>query len=324
MRFTSETEFVQKLQQLARSHTPGLLAGIGDDAALFESTPGYSWCITTDLLIEGVHFNLSIDTPDSVGHKALAAGLSDLAAMGATPRFALVSIAVPRAVARAFLPAFFRGLLRLARRYNVALIGGDTSRAIRGIFLDVVALGSVRKNHAIRRSGATAGDAVFVTGQLGKSAYGLELLQKKRVLRSRVEKLAVQSHLYPAPRTGMGIELSARKIPSAMIDISDGLSTDLSHLCDESGVGAEIFLGKIPLLEDRRRSKRLQQALSGGEDYELLFTVPPENWSKLKTLTDRASIHEIGRIVPKERGVRGIEAGGIGHPLAPSGWDHFR
>lgn len=323
-RFSSEAEFIARIRRLARGRPSALVEGIGDDAAVFQPRESERWCITTDLLVEGVHFDLHFDTAHSLGHKSLASGLSDIAAMGAIPRYALVSIAVPRRRASKFLEPFYQGLLGLARSHNVTLIGGDTSRSGDSIFVDVIVLGNTQARHEILRRGARTGDRIFVTGELGKAALGLQLLKSKKSKFNLGEKLAIQSHRFPSPRLEVGIWLGKGRRASSMIDVSDGLSTDLCHLCDESGVGAKIFEDRVPLFEKGQARASLDHALSGGEDYELLFTVRPE---KLKTFAPELAgvpLREMGEIVPRSEGITLIRRNGTMRPLRPTGWDHFR
>ncbi|MBZ5534379.1 MAG: thiamine-phosphate kinase [Acidobacteriia bacterium] len=324
MKFKSEQEFITRIQRLAQRRSDGLVRGIGDDAAVIESSRGLRWCLTTDLLIEGIHFDLRHDSPHSVGHKSLAAGLSDVAAMGATPRFALISIAVPSSRAHTFLPCYYRGFMELADRHQVALMGGDTSRARSQIFIDVIVVGSVRAGREILRSGARAGDHIFVTGALGKAALGLDLLRRGKSPSEGMERLAVASHLYPTPRTGVGVQLCKAHIATSMIDISDGLSTDLNHLCRESAVGARVYETRFPLLGEGLSKRRLRYALTGGEDYELLFTVRSNRVAELREEIGGVPVSDIGRIVPRSKGVRIVRANGTIESLTPAGWDHFR
>ena len=312
------------VRKMAQRHAQGLVHGIGDDAAVIRALPGKRWCITTDLLLEGIHFDLRYDSPFSVGHKSLAAGLSDLASMGANPRFVLVSVAVPIRRAKEFLAPFLRGMLKMADRHGVTLIGGDTSRAQQKVFIDVIVLGSVPAGREILRSGARQGDFIYVTGTLGKAALGLQLLKKRDVVMNRAEKRAVGSHRTPIPRCSVGARLSKRLLATAMIDVSDGLSTDLFHLCEESRVGARIFEEQIPLPDVCDPCTELKWALSGGEDYELLFTVSPRAAQSLKSSIAGVPIHQIGVIVPRKGGVKLVGRNGKTQSLFPTGWDHFR
>jgi thiamine-monophosphate kinase len=324
MKFKSEQEFIAQVQRLAQRRSDGLVHGIGDDAAIIESRPGLRWCLTSDLLLEGIHFDLRFDSPQSVGHKSLAAGLSDLAAMGAIPRFALISIAVPSSRAHAFLPRFYRGFLKLADRHRVTLMGGDTSRAGREIFIDVIVVGWVKAGREILRSGARVGDHVFVTGTIGKAALGLDLLRRGKSPLTGIERQAVASHRSPTPRTEAGIRLCGTRMAASMIDISDGLSTDLNHLCEESAAGARIYENRLPLPDAGHSRRMLKFALTGGEDYELLFTVRANKVAQLATEIGGVPVTEIGMIVSRSKGISIVRANGVVEPLTPAGWDHFR
>jgi len=301
-----------------------LKLGIGDDAALVEVARGHQAILTTDLSIEGVHFLPRLHPPRAVGHRALARALSDIAAMGGTPRFALVSLAISRRTSQAWLKNFYAGLLSLAARLGVTLIGGDTAVVPGGISVDVVGVGEVRK--ALRRSGARPGDQIFVSGKLGLSALGLRLLRSGRVGKTASEKEALFAHLYPQPRCALGRYLSERRLASACIDLSDGLSTDLAHLCAASGVGARIRAGRIPLADTpggSRRMDSLQTALSGGEDYELLFTVPRGKVAGIPRRHRGVTLHRIGEITRTQKVVL-LQTNGRAIPLVPAGHDHFR
>lgn len=324
MKFRTEAEFILKIRALAARRSAGLWHGMGDDAAVFEGETGTCWCITTDLLIEDTHFDLRFDTAPSVGHRSLAAGLSDIAAMGAIPRFALVSVAVPSREASRFLSGFYRGFLALGDRHHVTLIGGDTSRSSDRIYVDVIVLGEATKGHAVLRSGARPGDHIFVTGELGKAAVGLSLLKSGKTRHNRIQQQAIKSHCYPSPRSLLGAWLGRNRLPSAMIDVSDGLSTDLHHLCEESRVGARIFEDQIPVLGKKRSEEALANAFSGGEDYELLFAVRPDRMGKIRGRNFRVSIHRIGTIIPRRDGIVCVNSAGVERRLPMTGWDHFR
>ncbi|MDD5543749.1 MAG: thiamine-phosphate kinase [Acidobacteriia bacterium] len=323
MKFKSERDFIASLRRRVHRRPRRLIAGIGDDAAVLNMRSGEEWCITTDLLVEGIHFDLHYDSAHSVGHKSLTAGLSDIAAMGARARFALVSIAVPSSKAEPFLSGFYRGFLPLARKCGVTLIGGDTSRSERDCFVDVIVMGQSLQP-SIRRSGARVGDLIFVTGTLGQAAWGLHLLRNSPLAKTRAEKSAIQAHLHPTAQTEAGLWLGKNRLASAMIDVSDGLSTDLHHLCRESGVGARVEERKIPVAPMPSRKQALRYALTGGEDYQLLFTVHPANLHRVRGRISKLGLSEIGRIVSREAGVLLISPGGRSKKLPISGWDHFR
>jgi thiamine-monophosphate kinase len=284
---------------------------------------GEELVVTTDLSLENVHFRRDWHPPQSVGHRCLARGLSDLAAMGARPEAAFLSLALPPELTGSWLQGFLDGFMALAEHHRVPLAGGDTAKSPPGmqkrgglVVADIVLLGSVPKSRSLLRSGSRPGDVIYVTGSLGGSAAELLELERRP---ARGAATAGHPHLYPEPRLAAGRKLMRRGLATAAIDLSDGLSTDLAHLCQESGVSAEIDAESLPV--DARAS--LEQALHGGEDYELLFTARP------KTVVPRrlgeVSVHAIGRI--KKQGRKPLVE--ISHEgkrtvLAAAGWEHFR
>jgi len=280
----------------------GLVLGIGDDCAIYRPRGAREDLLfTTDLLLEDVHFRQATHPPEAAGHKALARGLSDIAAMGGTPRFCLVSLAVAASAGQRWITRFYDGLLRLAERTSTALAGGDLARASKTA-CDIVVCGAVPRGAALRRDGAHPGDAIYVSGRLGGSALGLE----------KGKGAAWKRHLRPEPRLGLGKFLRAQLHASAAMDLSDGLSIDLRRLARASGCEAAIEL------PPRFRGASIEQALHGGEDYELLFTVEP-----------RVNVPPTYENVPLTRiGVmRRGRAGEVylpGGRLAPLGYDHFR
>jgi thiamine-monophosphate kinase len=257
--------------------------------------------------------------------------------MGARPRWALLSLVIPRDVWESeFVFKFYDGLFNLADRYSVNLIGGDISRAPERIALDSIVIGECASGQAVLRSGSKPGDQIFVTGALGGAAAGLRLIEQGVRLNSEItEDAEVRSieelllcQLRPEPRVGWGLTLGNERLATAMIDISDGLSSDLNHLCEESAVGALIDAAAIPIRESlaklcgRRALDPLMLALHGGEDFELLFTVKPENISKLPRRVDGISVTRIGEIKPAQDGIR-ISEGPHVWDLEPGGWEHF-
>jgi thiamine-monophosphate kinase len=310
----------------------GLVAlGIGDDASLVRVAPGRELVLTADMLLEGVHFDFALHPAESAGHRALARSLSDVAAMGGTPRFALLSLAVSPRAGRAWAEAFYRGFFRLARRFRTTLVGGDTAVSLSRVFIDVAVAGEVERGHALRRSGARVGDAIFVSGQLGLAALGLRWLQRPRGLArrwlprppGRNLALALHKHLYPEPRCALGRFLSRRKLASAAIDLSDGLASDLARLCEASDVGATIDARLIPFPEvPMPPPEALRLALEGGEDYELLFTVPARQAKRIPAQYQGVPLTQIGIITrKKQRWLIGLD--GRAKPLAAAGYDHF-
>jgi thiamine-monophosphate kinase len=330
-----EFEFIRALKE--RAAAASSITGIGDDAAVVHPTSGKETIITTDLLVEDIDFRRTTMPPYLLGHKALAVSLSDIAAMGARPRWSLISIGVPSDVWETdFVDRFYSGLLELANRYDVQLIGGDTSRTEEKIVIDSIVLGECAVGRAVKRSGAQAGDQIFVTGSLGAAAAGLRLVERGAHLAEQhlddedSQKLdhVLLRHLRSEPRVGWGIVLGDEKLATAMIDISDGLSSDLNHLCSASSVGALIDSSLLPIdhqvveLCGRRALDPLQLALHGGEDFELLFTVRPSDVTRLPRKVDGTQITRIGEIRSNQDGVQ-IREGTRVWELNPGGWKHF-
>ncbi len=300
-----------------RARLPGI--GIGDDCAVVPLPRGHQALITTDFSLENIHFRRAWHPPESVGHRCLARGLSDIAAMGGEPLAAFLSLALPRNLPQNWVDRFLRGLLKLAGDFKVELAGGDTAESLSGILADIVVLGSVPKGRAVLRSGARPGDRIYVTGELGASAATLDLLSRGKKLR----RLDYARHFYPTPRIAVGRFLREKGLASAMIDLSDGLSTDLHHLCEESGVGAEIEADAIPRanLGKTGRGVDLRFALHGGEDYELLFTAPAGR--KVPSPIAGVAVRQIG-IVTRSRKIWLRERTGVRQGLAAQGWEHFK
>jgi len=296
-----EVEMVRRIRRWASlGHAASLVLGIGDDCAIFRPRGSpEDLLFTTDLLLEDVHFRRATHRAEEVGWKCLARGLSDVAAMGGEPRFCLVSLAVAGWADTRWVDGFYRGFLRLARREKTALAGGDLARAEKTA-CDIVVCGAVPRGRALRRDGARAGNAIYVSGRLGGSALGL----------AKGRGRAWRRHVRPEPRLALGRFLRRELHATAAMDLSDGLSLDLRRMCEASGLKAEIelppiFPGATP-----------EQALDGGEDYELLFTLPsnvapPREFEGLP----------LTRIGVMRRGKIGVELNG--NPLQASGWDHF-
>jgi thiamine-monophosphate kinase len=298
----SEADLLRRVQALVPGFAPTeLVLGIGDDCAIYRPRPGEDLLCTTDFLIEGVHFGRETHPSDAVGHKALARGLSDIAAMGGEPRFCLLSLALPKWVDDEWVESFYGGLLALAATHGVSLAGGDLARA-KHLTCDVVVCGAVPAGKALRRDGARAGDGIYVSGELGASALGLTTQRGG----------AWKRHLRPQPRLALGRFLRQRLPTTAAMDLSDGLSLDLARLCQASGVAADVTM------PPRYRGATIEQALHGGEDYELLFTVrgrsePPSEFEGLRL----TRIGEIRKGPPGEIMLNG-------RPLPSHGYDHFR
>lgn len=321
-----------------RSRHTGVRLGIGDDAAVIVPGRNTDLVVTCDAFLEGVHFLADRHPPDSVGYKSLARATSDIAAMGAMPRLFLLTLALPQDRTGQWLTGtsgFLQGMRRAARQLGVRLIGGDTTQ-FPFVSISITVLGEVAPSRAITRAGARPGDLLYVTGRLGRAKLGLELVKNcpfnevKRLIRGQIWLL--RQHLYPHIRVRLGEWLGRRQIASAMIDISDGLSTDVGHLCAASEVGARIWSERIPCAEIPARQSKLarrlkldplQMALHGGDDYELLFTVPRRLAKRLQAAPEFRDITEIGEI---ERGkqILLLDSDGRGKPLKAGGWDPFR
>ena len=318
----AERQLVSRIRQLA-SKAPrgavrgGLIAGIGDDCAVLRIPSGHEALVTTDFSLEGVHFRREWHSPPVIGHRCLTRGLSDIAAMGGNPVAAFLSLALPARTPQRWVDGFFEGLLNLSRQFNVPLAGGDTTQSPDKILADIVVLGSVPKGKAILRSGARVGDRIYVTGALGGAAAETARFYSlgKRSKRSR------DASVLPQPRIGIGRFLRQRGIASAMIDISDGLSTDLSHICEESGVGAVVWADAIPRANFRRRPVDLQLALHGGDAYELLFAARKQ--ARVPAHIDGIPVTLIGEIT-RERKMTIMETNGSRKILEAGGWEHLR
>jgi thiamine-monophosphate kinase len=314
---TSELSLIARIRSLARGRSAALRVGIGDDAAVLLLPPGSEALVTTDFSLEGTHFRREWHPPESVGHRCLARGLSDIAAMGGDPRAAFLSLALPAGVPQSWVDGFLRGLLRLASRYKVPLAGGDIAESPAGVCADIVVLGSVPSGQALLRSGARPGDVIYVTGQLGISAAVLHALLDGRKVSPKSKNAA--PHFWPEPRIAVGRTL--RGLATAAIDISDGLSTDLTHLCQESGVGALVREYSIPRGVSFQGSS-LHYALHGGEDYELLFTAPAK--ARVPEKLAGVRITSIGEIIADaKRRLYLTDSHGQRKPLIAAGWQHL-
>ena len=297
--------------------------GIGDDCAILRVPQGWRVLVTTDLCVEDVHFRRAWHPAPSIGHRCLARGLSDIAAMGGEPVACFLSLGLPPSLSQKWLTGFLRGLLKLAQESKVALAGGDTSSAPK-ITADIVVVGKVPAGKALLRSGARPGHGIFVTGELGGAAAALlQLYNGEHPVASRS-----LCHLYPQPRLQAGRWLRENRLASAAIDLSDGLSVDLRHICDESGVSAIVETDALPIA----MRADLKLALHGGEDYELLFTAPKN--ARIPASIAGIPVTRIGEILPDRNGrsrsssaariVQLRDATGRLRPLKPAGWEHFR
>jgi len=331
-----EFGLIERLSKLVPTRGPGVIVGIGDDTAVLETRAGTQLLATCDMLVEGEHFLLDRLTPFQLGWKALAVNVSDIAAMAGLPRFALISLGIPPDLPVEFLDELYRGLAALAANYGVVLVGGDTVRSRRGLVIDITVLGEVDRGRAVLRSGSRVGDLILVTGQLGDSAGGLEVLLRlpvKEKSHSPEETALIKAHLEPHPRVQEARAAVAAGTVRAMDDISDGLAREIREITGASGVGANLWLDQIPLspalqnLAETWGRSPLDFALYGGEDYELIFTVPAEQAPAVARAVEDATgtrTSVIGEIVPPEEGIQLIYPGGERVPLTKSGWDHFK
>jgi thiamine-monophosphate kinase len=314
-----EKALIARIRRQARAGNR-VLKGIGDDSAVLRLPPDHQALVTTDFSLEGIHFRREWHAAESVGHRCLTRGLSDIAAMGGEPIAAFLSVALPRDLPQKWVDGFMHGLLKLATRVGVSLAGGDTAESPDGILADIVVLGSVPTGKAILRSGARPGDRVYVSGTLGGSAATLERMRAKP--KSKLNPPDFAAHFFPEPRLRLGRALREKGIASAMIDISDGLSTDLAHICEESGVGAEIEKESIPraVIGKPAQEVDLRFALHGGEDYELLFTVP--RGRRIPARIAGVPVTQIGHIIRGKKVFITTKSGEV-QELGASGWQHF-
>lgn len=336
MRIADIGEFalIERLHGLVAVERPDVIVGIGDDVAVL-SVDGDQWLLATvDCQVEDVHFLRRAITPAQLGRRALAINLSDLAAMGGYPLFALVSLGLPDSLDVLWVEELYHGLGHEARQHGVAIVGGNMTRSPGGIWVDVTVLGRVRCDEVVLRSGARPGDLVLVTGQLGAAAAGLQLLLDPELTHVVGDpEPALTRHFTPTPRLAEAGVIARSRQATAMIDLSDGLSSDIGHICEQSGVGVRLWAEALPIAPAARAIAAARGeppwniALAGGEDYELCFTAPPDAAASLAAAIQEqtgAPVTVVGEILPAETGrwLRLPEGDAI--PLAPRGWEHFK
>jgi len=327
-----ERDLLRKIERAAwpkpgRGSGYGVRSGIGDDAALWRPRAGFETILTTDWFLEGTHFSRKFHPADAVGWKCLARAVSDVAAMGGEPRCFLLNLALPGSCTGKWIEEFLGGLRRASRRLGCPLVGGDTTRR-NEILINLCVVGEVKEGRAVKRLRARAGDRIFVSGRLGEAELGLRLLEKKKQAGGKRASRLFRKHLYPEPRTGLGRWLGGNRIATAMMDLSDGLSSDLARFCEASGVGARIYLSKLPLASEIfsrefNAAEQMNAALHGGDDYELLFSVPSGRAAGISRKFSGIRLTEIGDITT-EAGIRLIKSSGEAVPLSAGGWDPFR
>lgn len=331
-----EFGLIDHLTNSFENKKPSTIKGIGDDAAVIDRGE-YFELISTDTLVEGVHFDLSYTPLKHLGYKAIAVNISDIAAMNGTPEQITVSLAISNRVSVEALDEIYEGIKFACNDYNVDLIGGDTTSSLSGLMINVTAIGKVDKNKVVYRNGAKVGDVVCVTGELGGAYMGLQILEReKQVYLSAPEaqpkleefNYIVQRLLKPRARVDVIHDLNELKaIPTSMIDISDGLASELHHIGKQSKVGFNIWDQNIPVNDNTYETALkfnigpVTCAMNGGEDYELLLTVSREDYEKIKTHFD---IVGIGEVTPPEDGINVVTKGGTPHPIQAQGWNHFK
>ncbi len=323
-----EFGLIEKLRRKIKKRSPRIKLGVGDDCAVV-AAPDHDLLITADTLIEDVHFDLHYISPEMLGKKSIAVNLSDIAAMGGSPLYILISLGMPISTRVEFIDELYSGFENTAKKYNCSIIGGDVSKSINGLIISITIIGEVKKNVFIQRAGARIKDKIFVTGNSGDSAAGLEILKKSNHIK---KNKMIEKHLCPKPRLKEGQILAEKIGVSSMIDLSDGLASDLKRICEESKCGARIYINKIPFSPGLRKLKKsinkniLDYALFGGEDYELLFTIKENKVAQLQKRWHRMTIPitNIGEILDKKCGIILVSPDGKEEPLPQKGYNHFK
>jgi thiamine-monophosphate kinase len=338
----SEFDFIKRIRdQATKRQAPDLVFGVGDDAAILREREGRETLITVDLLVEDVDFKLEYAPPQLLGHKALAVSLSDIAAMGGEPAFSLLTLGIPKRFrisnpeSQIFLEEFFAGYFALAEKYSVSLIGGDISSTPDRLTIDSIVIGHCAAGQAVRRGGAKAGDAIYLTGEVGASAAGLKLLLNGARINENEDspaQSALRAHLKPEPPVAFGRRIAERSLAHSMIDVSDGLAQDLLRICEESGVSAIVDFDSAPLANEvdlisKEPEAAFEFAVQGGEDFELLLTASGSNEVSLFEIAASCGVRlsRIGEIIPADQARPGplLSRGGKVKPLSIHGFDHF-
>jgi thiamine-monophosphate kinase len=324
----SERELVARIQQKLSPAPPWLAVGIGDDAAVVEPERNRLEVVTVDAVVDGVHFDRRFTPPDAIGHRALAVNLSDLAAMGAAPRFAVLSFLLPADLPVADFDGIVTGIAALAASERVTIVGGNLTRTPGPLAIDITAVGTVKRRSVMTRAGARPGDLVYVTGSIGAAAAGLEML---RHAGTAPAASCIERYLRPAPRLRAGLLLGRNRAASACVDLSDGLADGLARIGESSKVGIAIDAAELPIDADTRQAfeacgrSPVDAAIAGGDDYELLFTVRPRMRGRLRMAIDRSgvTITRIGICTGDGALVVRTTADAPPTPL-PAGFTHFR
>ena len=326
-----EFGFIESIKKECITTLKDVIKGIGDDCAVFGPYSGRVFLFTTDMLVEDIHFLKAKITPYQLGWKTIAVNLSDIAAMGGRPLFLLISLAIPAEMNIELIQDFYKGMKDICEHYEVNILGGDTVASPDKLVISVSLIGDAKENEVLYRSGARPGDRIYVTGNVGDSSAGLKILKNEISPPKSIASHFIKIHNEPEPLIKTGRIIAASRLASAMIDLSDGLLSDLGHICEESGVGAILFRSKIPLsselklLASRVKFNPIDLAFSGGEDYLLLLTVPEAKIKDFEILyKDKGSspLYLIGEI-REEKGVRMVNDDGSIEEIRIRGFDHF-
>lgn len=320
-----EFGLINLIKRRTFSKDKSVLVNIGDDAAVIKPSPDKLLIFTTDTLMEKVHFDLRYFSYKQIGWKAMVANLSDIAAMGGLPKFALVTIGLPKSISVENVISNYDGMTEIAKRYRCKVIGGDTLFSPQGVFISIALLGEVEKEFLVKRNGAKKGDLICVTGDLGEAQAGLEFLRRHPDRKPGF----IKKHLTPFPRISEARTLVKNLKISSMIDISDGLCSELFHLTEENNLGAIIYEAKIPISPNCIKAGNLLKrspllwALSSGEEYELLFTLGRKELTKLEKIKEKVKVSVIGMVLDKKEGVFLMKKSGKKRELKKSGFTHF-
>jgi thiamine-monophosphate kinase len=332
---TGEFGLIKRIRGLIERegiHAKGVTLGAGDDCASFLSDTGYETLVTCDCMVEGRHYISGHITPFDLGSRAMVMNISDIAAMGGIPLYALVSLGLKKNTAIAYIEDMYRGFLNELNPLNAAVIGGNITGSGQLEFINITLIGKVESNKVLRRSGAKAGDVILVTGYPGQAATGLKILLENLDKSDVLKDPLVVAYNRPSHRAKEGREVALSGLATAMIDTSDGLLGDLGHICESSGVGAEIFRNKLPISQPMRNLINPQgwdifeTIVGDSDDYELIITCSPENMVRIKGVIAEVSnvpVTEIG-IITGQEGIKIITPDGVRHPVRPAGWDHFK
>ena len=327
-----EFGFIESIKDNCHYSLHRLIKGIGDDCAVIGPYDGHVFLITTDMLVENIHFLMEKMPPEHLGQKAIAVNLSDIAAMGGTPLHCFVSIAIPKSMDVSALHSVYTGMKTMCRKYGVNILGGDTSASPEKLMINVTLIGEALEEDVLYRKGAVPGDRIYVTGTLGDSAGGLKLIREDASVQEKWALTLIETHNRPVPFLEAGRIIARSKFAGAMIDISDGFISDLRHICQASGVGARFFCTAIPLSEELRiltETKTLDPyefALYGGEDYRLLITVPLKNCDEFESLFEGENpcrVFQVGEITVQKE-IRMVMADGEEKVCHARGFDHFQ